>query len=418
MDVNSSASVMADRLDEWNDALSHNIIPVSVILMVYLVIGIIGNSIVIYIHTVRLQKSWKERFFIPVLAFVDLISCVVSTSFSFSINMLPVKYSNDSACKVMFFLNMTCTLMSAMMLVVIAINRYRKICKPFSKQMNIFWKKIAIACIIGVSLVISWPCFFFYGSREIYNDYSHTRGYRCTSIRGPWSTVQPLIFKAAVMLLIFTILVSLVVFYILIGRVVVKQMLFNKKRSSDSSTSDAMSGKRQLKRNSNFVSSSDITDITVTNSTSVIDNKNHVDPDIISPREKIGNPRTTNSDCNENALILESNYEPSLTSKNALKMDQITTRKACPARTSGIRLSQIFILITLVFIICSVPKLGMMIYESQNEKFWIELSPSELSGYRFIYTSFIINSIINPFIYGFFDRRFRKEAYYLCRCFK
>ncbi|XP_033745144.1 bombesin receptor subtype-3-like [Pecten maximus] len=416
MDVNSNNSVMADRLDEWNDALSHNIIPVSVILMVYLVIGIIGNSIVIYIHTVQLQKSWEERFFIPVLAFVDLISCVVSTSFSFSINMLPVKYSNDSACKVMFFLNMMCTLMSAMMLVVIAINRYRKICKPFSKQMNMFWKKIAIACVIGISLVISWPCFFFYGSREIYDDHSHTRGYRCTSIRGPWSTVQPLIFKAAVMLLIFTILVSLVVFYVLIGRVVVKQMLFHKQRNSNFRTSDMSNESKSP--NSNSVDLSDITHVSDTNDASVTDNKNSLELDGSPSTENIEIPSTANSDCSQNMTNIELNSARFSTTKNAFQMDPITTRKGNHTRTRGTRLSLIFMLITLVFLICYVPKVGMMLYESQNEKFWIELSPSELSGFRFIYTAFIINNIINPIIYGFFDRRFRNEAYNVCRCVK
>ncbi|XP_033745146.1 C5a anaphylatoxin chemotactic receptor 1-like [Pecten maximus] len=408
MDATSNASVMADRLDEWNDTLSHHIIPASVILMIYLVIGIIGNSIVIYIHTVRLQNSWEERFFIPVLAVIDLISCVVSTSFSFSINMLPVKYSNDSACKVMFFLNMTCTLMSALMLVVIAINRYRKICKPFSKQMNMFWKKIAIACVIGVSLVMSWPCFFFYGSREVYDDHSYTRGYRCTSVRGPWSTVQPLIFKAAVMLIVAFILVSLVVFYVLIGRIVFKQMLSHKKNSSNvGAAAETMS--RDCK-SSHSANTSKVTELNDTNNRSMQDNPNASDSGNTSDTVIESKSQTVNSESDEKVQ----NNHLSVTNKNCHKMSSTPTNAGL-SRPHGVRLSLIFMLITLVFIICYVPKVGMMIYESRNERFWIELSPLELSGYRFIYTAFIINNIVNPIIYGFLDRRFRNEAYSMCR---
>ncbi|XP_060064697.1 gastrin/cholecystokinin type B receptor-like [Ylistrum balloti] len=401
---------MGDRLEDWNDELSRHLIPDSVILMIYLVVGILGNSLVIYIHTVKLRTKWEDRFFIPVLAIVDLISCVVSSSFSFSINMLPVKYSNNSACKIMFFLNMTCTLISALMLAVIALNRYRKICKPFEKQMNMFWKKIAIACVVGIALVISWPCFLFYGSKEVFE--GQIQGYRCTSVRGPWSTIQPLVFKAAVMLLTFTILVSLVVFYSLIGKVVFCHMLRCKKKSSnfgptedDFETPNPISG-----------DSSDITDVPDTNTASVNDNKIPLDPDVLSPIDNnTKSPPTMIIDSEQKSSNIGASNERSILPEKDLKMP---SREAGLTKIRGIRLALIFMLITVVFIVCYVPKVGMMIYESQHENFWIELSPSELSGFRFIYTAFIINNIVNPIIYGFLDRQFRKEVISLCRCVK
>ncbi|OWF54238.1 Cholecystokinin receptor type A [Mizuhopecten yessoensis] len=417
MNVTSNSLVMANQLEDWNDELSQILVPDSVILMIYLVVGVLGNSIVIYIHTVRLQSNREERFFIPVLAVVDLISCVVSTAFSFSINMLPVKYNNDSACKIMFFLNMTCSLMAALMLVVIAMHRHRKICKPFSKQLNMFWKKIAIVCIAGVSLVISWPCFLFYGSKEVYKEESLTIGYRCTNVRGPWSTVQPLVFKAAVMLLVAFILVSLVVFYVLIGIVVFRQMRFHKKQGIAYGASDDRS-QNTKSPNSNSGDSSYVTEVPDKNSAPKIDTQKSSEADISSPIDNNAKSLNMVSDSDQKSSSnIGHNQRRSTTCKSALTIDH-TTRNTGPSMTPGVRLSLIFMLITLVFIVCYVPKVGLMIYESRNENFWIELPPSELSGFRFLYTAFIINNIVNPIIYGFLDRRFRDEVYGLCPCVK
>lgn len=395
--MNLSAS-MAERLEEWNDDLSRHLLPDSIILIIYLVIGILGNSCVIYIHTVRLKQNKEDRFFITVLAIVDLVSCVVSTSFSFSINTLPVKYNNDRACKVMFFLNMTCTLASAWMLVAIAVDRYRKICRPFNKQMTMYWKKVCLAVVAGIALLSSWPCFLFYGSKELVDEERQVVGHRCTNVRGPWSNTQPLIFKTTFLLLIAVILVSLVVLYILIGRVVVKQMRFHKKRSAPYMSSD----------NSNIRDTSQDSSTRNTNC-------------------KTDSPGTSDADLSEVDVSppLELKFPPGEKEVPAGPCGSAGTRKEegghskqHPSnRIQGVRMAMIFILITVVFIISFLPKVGLMVYESRNENFWTELSPSELGGYRFLYTAFIINNIVNPFIYGMFDRRFRTQVIKVfCAC--
>jgi len=65
--------------------------------------------------------------------------------------------------------------------------------------------------------------------------------------------------------------------------------------------------------------------------------------------------------------------------------------------------------ITVIFVITYIPKVTLMIVESQNANFWLTMSAEEFTGYRFLYTFYIINNIVNPFIYGFFDVKFREE---------
>lgn len=90
----------------------------------------------------------------------------------------------------------------------------------------------------------------------------------------------------------------------------------------------------------------------------------------------------------------------------------ITQRKRIP----GYRLSVMFMVITLVFILSSLPKATMMLFESRNELFWLsrDIPLSGFARYRFLYTVYIINSVVNPFVYGFYDRQFRQELVSLC----
>ena len=68
-----------------------------------------------------------------------------------------------------------------------------------------------------------------------------------------------------------------------------------------------------------------------------------------------------------------------------------------------------FMIIAAVYVISFIPKLAMMILESRKTDFWLTLTPSELGGYRFLYTINIINNVVNPLVYGLMDKTFQTE---------
>ncbi|XP_033744111.1 orexin receptor type 2-like [Pecten maximus] len=352
------------NVDEWNEEIFKRLLPDSVILMIYLVVGVLGNSVVLCIYIFRFKGNKQDRFFITALAFVDLMTTVTGTASSFSVNMLPVKFESGIACKVIHFVPMTLSTASASLLLVIAVNRYLKICKPFRKQITLYWKKFTLIIISGSSVLLSLPCFLFYGPKEIVEEKTNITGTRCTNIRGPWSHIEPLVFKSVMFVVAVAILFSLVILYILIGKQVFKHRNFNKKLS--------------VHQGLNFSQ--------VTNSS-------------VPPSLSTAITHTTAS--------FESISLPTETADHG-------TNRHCAQRDVGqrleVRLTLIFMLISLVFIICYAPKITLMVYESRNESFWIELDLAEMGGYRFLYTLIYINNIVNPVIYGFFDRRFRQEV--------
>ena len=356
-------------VDDWNQELATEILADTVCLAIYLVVGVVGNSLVIYVYMARRRLNNEDRFFIPVLAVIDLIACIVNCSFSMSINFLPVKYDSDIACKFMWFLAMYTTGTSAFTLMLIAIHRYLKLCKPFGRQMTHKWKKIFLGVVLGGMVLVALPSFAFYGSAPVESANEQLTGRRCTSVTAGKPKVA-FVYKVILFLLIFGVLVVLVVLYSLIGRVLFKQARFSWKlhigKEATSATSDS--------------------------GTLETDDVSHQH----AKADRLENQAAMSENCQ--------NVQP-VQNKHSAGTEMHLQKHHSP----GTRVTVMFMIIAVVYVLCFIPKLAMMIWESRKTNFWLTLSPSELGGYRFLYTFFIVNNIVNPFIYGFLDRKFQSE---------
>ena len=369
MENNTGETLSA--VDEWNKELATELLPDTICLAIYLIIGSIGNSVVISVYARRHNLNNEDRFFIPILAIIDLTACIVNCSFSISINSLPVKYNSDFACKFMWFLAVFTTGSSAFTLMLIAIQRYLKLCKPFGKQMTRKWKKIYLAIILGGMVLVALPCFAFYGSAEVKNNDGDIKGLRCTSVTANLPKVA-LVYKVFMFLLIFGVLVVLIVLYTLIGRVLYRQAKFSWKLN--------------------------VSKVEATSGTSESGTRETDDDSNASAYKTDQFPDTSRSNMDSQPHGIENKHS---------KMTDAEIRKH---KAPGYRVTLIFMIIAGVFVICFIPKLIMLIWESRKPDFWLTLSPSELGGYRFLYTFYVVNNIINPFLYGFLDKKFQTEC--------
>ncbi|OWF50499.1 gastrin/cholecystokinin type B receptor-like [Mizuhopecten yessoensis] len=346
-------------LDQWNSEFVHALWSDTLFLVLYIVIGVVGNSLVIIVYTLRFRNKSEERFFIPYLAVIDLVACVVCSTFGIAVNQYAVTFTNGGACKAFWLFSLFTTGCSIFTLLVIAVHRYQKICRPFQAQMSLKRKKLSLIGCIAASILLSLPALVFYGTSPVKHPEHNIMGTRCANIRGPWSKAVAVAYKGVILLVCLGVLVSLIVLYSLIGRAVFKRIKLNKKR--------------QIQTSVPTVSSS-----------------------VISSDNSTAYAESVTED------------ERKLTSRT---IPNVTPRKK---NIPGYRLSMMFMLITAVFVLCFIPKLAMMVFESKNEMFWLTLDTSGYGAYRFLYTMYIINSIINPVIYGFFDKTFRQELASLC----
>lgn len=88
-------------LDQENQIAIEYSLPFTIILIVYMCLGVLGNSAVLYIYLRKFKSYSDGRFFIPVLAVVDMTACVVNCSFHLSLTTSPLRYpSGNFGCKI------------------------------------------------------------------------------------------------------------------------------------------------------------------------------------------------------------------------------------------------------------------------------------------------------------------------------
>ena len=89
---------------------------------------------------------------------------------------------------------------------------------------------------------------------------------------------------------------------------------------------------------------------------------------------------------------------------------ELARRRASNRDSSNSRITKVFLAITIAFGISFIPTISMMILESTRANFWFTLTDQEYVGIMFLYTFYIFNNIVNPFIYIVMDEKFKEEV--------
>eukprot|EP00106_Octopus_bimaculoides_P003750 XP_014771192.1 PREDICTED: neuromedin-U receptor 2-like [Octopus bimaculoides] len=142
------------------------------IIPVFLMVGLVGNIFVVYIYVQQPKKSNVESF-ILVLAVVDLIGCIFGMPLEMAELYLAIQ--SKYLCKLYKFIIFTYSIMSSFILLTIAIERFRSICCPLSKQMNPKLRNTLVIFITVTSLALILPPVIYIESVP----FSHEEMYSC-----------------------------------------------------------------------------------------------------------------------------------------------------------------------------------------------------------------------------------------------
>ncbi|XP_036359590.1 melatonin receptor type 1B-B-like [Octopus sinensis] len=124
----------------------------------FLIVGLVGNIFVIYIYARQSQKSNVETF-ILVLAVIDLIGCIFGMPLEMA-ELYPAIQSNY-LCKLYKFIVFTCSIMSSLILLTVAVERFRKICRPHGKQITQNLRQRLIVSIAITSVILILPVIIY-----------------------------------------------------------------------------------------------------------------------------------------------------------------------------------------------------------------------------------------------------------------
>ena len=228
-----------DKLEELRRREVIRNVPLVCCVVVILLLGIIGNAFSFAYYGFR-RKLTVTNFLIASLAANDLIANLIFCD-ELPIMFRSFDYRDKAGCKTIFFLNNWVMINSVLMLAVIAVDRQRRICRPFSNQLSL---RAAFGTIIGMATVT-----FCLTLREVFladiitkpilmNDNSTIYGYFCSHTKSE-STAGIIKASHLINITIFcAAVIVIVVAYSLVARHIVKtrNALFigSFKRSSNS----------------------------------------------------------------------------------------------------------------------------------------------------------------------------------------
>ena len=350
---------------EYNEEYSKLLWPSTLYSLLCLVIGLFGNGYVLVIYKFKMKDETESRYFIPYLAIADactsLFTCIIYTVHNFHMLYFPW----DFLCKSLNVLSFIPGITSVLFLLAIAVQRFMR-SRPSGRHFSLFWRRATLVIILTVSVCFGVPSFLFAGVGEIQFVYN---GVNISSINCQTRNDQYPIFENVyygVMALFASVnIVSIFILYICIAVVVYR---WNSKTKLNIIKSAAMSGKEDT------------------------ENTEHIELDCIEPLTR--NITRTN---------------PTDDKDEDISPNDGSNKTASPST----QFNKMFVTIVVAYVLTYLPTGVIMITlisnkDTDSTALLLSFPVWKLQIYIICERTVIINNIVNPFIYGYFDMEFRK----------
>lgn len=352
--MNSTVTIYTDEdviIQLTNEAIQQRI-PCIIFIGCLIFIGIIGNIHVLALFSRTDLKPSTYTVFVKTLSLVDLIMCLVHMPIEIVDLVKPYTFYSEVGCKLFRLNNAFLVMVSTSILVLIAIERYRRVCNLLKRQMTVSVSKWLCCLVVFISLLITFPMYFLNGHHIVSLERNgiNATGYMCfisDKFHGSTFLYSYLGFMIIVFIVSSCLLINA---YFSISRVV-----FSRHTS-------IMRGRKQT-----------------------IDARKDI--------STIFGSDLNSQDYHKYSKCLHKNLYRNYT-QTGLKSTTLKTTRP-------------LIFITGIFIIMFAPYLILNVVNSLDKEFKSNLSNLELTFYQIGVRLLLINNVSNPFVYGFTDERFK-----------
>ncbi|KAL3890745.1 hypothetical protein ACJMK2_003023 [Sinanodonta woodiana] len=364
-------------LDELNDKEVQLLVPVIVFIAVAMVIGLVGNILVLKVNS-RIIKvgNCTYRYFIIMLASVDIIFCLIGDPFIIGVLTHPYNFTNTLACKCLRTFSNFNVLVSSLVLSVIALDRYKRICRPEGHQFSERTIKYIFGIIVCISLVFSIPTFILYGRNTVQTGYANITGIQCFPDDIYKDTLFPNVYTMFLGTMFIILTASISVFYILIWR---KVKIHVQSMKTSVLQRSAQQKVKCIKME------------TKSTETYTIKTMSQIQNTMPGVRQILCEPE-----------------------KNESKENKRNKELYMAERAKTIRVSKMLFVVTAFFVLSFAPFIALELLTFFDEYFIENLDNTSTMFYQLFWRTFSINFMVNPFIYGVMDKRFRMECKNLC----
>ena len=359
---NTTMADLTSQLNRINDEKAVHYIPVMIWIVMLMVVGVVGNSLVVYVYRRRFKKT-SSNYFILTMALFDLIACVVGLPTEIYDLRYPYTFYSPAGCKIFRFTETFVIYGSTIVLVEIAFDRFFKICRPL---MLISLFKIKLSCIFAavLALLLSIPSSILYGITRSKTAIPGLRTYDCSiEDRYVKTTFQMLYYIILLVIFMLTLLI-LTVLYIRIWleirrrRQVVIGDHINKPRQAET-------GEKKKARVKYVPSTSDGDD---------------------------------DSSCNGTAP------------NGQAKRTRLESLASYAAKLKVSRTTVILFAVTVAFVVSYLPSIVVMVLRSTIKNLESTQSVAGDVTSKLFSKFYFINNAINPVIYSFLNINFRRQA--------
>lgn len=222
----------------WQQARILDLTPVIVLDALYMLFGVVGNSIVCYICVFRLQRTVINSFVLA-LAILELLGCILTIPVDITELLNSYAFDFPLLCKTEKYFRKVVIFSTGCILVAIAAERYKRIVKPHEIHMTLSEFRLAIVGAIVFSAIIAVPEAILSGTETIQTSFG--TGVVCsayTSDKFRFS-VYPKLWGLAVVMIYVISITAIAIIYYLVAFKIWKRGKVHTDRRSRSNTPDS-----------------------------------------------------------------------------------------------------------------------------------------------------------------------------------
>ncbi|XP_069101338.1 growth hormone secretagogue receptor type 1-like [Argopecten irradians] len=360
-------------LEKLNDEKALLYLPVIIFVGFLMIVGIIGNMLVIYVYSFK-YKSRSSNHFIVSMASFDLLSSLICMPIDIYDVRFHYTFYSVVACKLFRYSQNVTTFGSVIILIEIAFDRYVKICRPLRIVSAL---KIKIMCAIAgiLATILSVPALILFGITRAPTHVTGLFGHDCSvSEEYKDSMFRDIFYKYFIPLLFGVSFMLLAGFYIRIWYEIRRRK-------------DIIIGEKP-------------------GSTSQPSNEHPVGGQYIVKR-----PRYLSSASDDESSVFTNNkrsFKRSLSTSS--RKSRLGSISEALSQVKVSRTTKIFIAVTAAFVLSYLPTMVVQVLVSRQKGSTDTLSEEKQLILKLFARSYYINNVINPVIYSFLNVNFRTHC--------
>lgn len=411
--LRTNYSCWKEVVESLNLTWSGLMVPVEIMMCLFMIVGTIGNGMVLLVYSCRKQKT-TAIIFAMFLACIDIFACIVIHPYVIYklFNNYDQTWSN--ACKIFeFFVHFNLSL-SGLALLLIAIDRFLAICRPLK---FLLFRQHVVKTLVSITIVaagISVPLFEFYGASplEIHVLNTNFIGYKCHYRKKYLSSPSLMAFGTFIMIGFIVETLAMTVLY--------KHVAVTAYRSRRAV--DPLSNAHILAgiNHPNTSTSKFQTTSCVTHATEVATLSHDHGPlrDVLHYNRKKTSFDTERAGISGMFLAKSIVLTDSVTSHTHIPNHAHAHSYETPRRTitskrqfeSRLKASKMLFSVTVVFFLSWMPFFIMRLCVTLNPEYWSDQSDTRLVIENLLNHVYYLNNAANPIIYTIINQNFRRDC--------